>query len=100
KRVFYCKNIKCKNKRNLRFNSIFTDLTIEFKKIIRIIYSYVFELNLNQALYFCEVSKPTYIKAKDRITQSLILNSSKIGGAGLHVHIDEIAIYNGLIIKN
>jgi len=100
KRVFFCVNNKCKNKRKLNFNSIFNDISIEYYKILRVIYCYVFEYNTTQTINFCEISKPTLIKIKDLITNSLTFSDLKIGGSELHVQVDEMAICNGMIIKN
>ncbi|KCZ76561.1 hypothetical protein H311_02434, partial [Anncaliia algerae PRA109] len=49
KRVFFCVNNKCKHRRKLNFNSIFNDISIEYYKILRVIYCYMFEYNTTQA---------------------------------------------------
>lgn len=100
RRVFICPNRKCNNKRKLNFKSEFENVKLDFSKIIKIIYTYVYNYNIYQSLNFCQITKPTYIKIKDIITRKLIIDDEKLGGKGFQIQIDETAICNGLIIKN
>lgn len=100
KGFFIWKNYKCKNKKKLNAESLFEGSKVEYFKILRVIYCYVFDYNLYQAVNFCQLSKPTFLKIKYIITFNLELLNQKIGGEDLEVQLDETAICNGMIITN
>ncbi|KKO74527.1 hypothetical protein AAJ76_620001946 [Vairimorpha ceranae] len=61
-------------------------LDIEFVKILREMYCWVYDYTLRQAIEFCDCSENTYIKIKDLILQVISEQEPemvKIGGKGL-----------------
>ncbi|KCZ78406.1 hypothetical protein H311_00564 [Anncaliia algerae PRA109] len=75
-------------------------INIQLNKILRVFYCYIFDYSNVQAVNFCQISEPSYIKIKELIIKTVPNETKKIGGEGLEVQIDETAICNGLIIKN
>ncbi|KCZ76957.1 hypothetical protein H311_02038 [Anncaliia algerae PRA109] len=55
-------NYKCKNKKSILGNSMFDGTNTPPIKILRIVYSSIFEYSNVQAINFCQISKPSYIK--------------------------------------
>ncbi|EEQ81494.1 hypothetical protein NCER_102052 [Vairimorpha ceranae BRL01] len=79
------------------------NLYIEFVKILRGMYCWVYDCTLAQAIDFCDCSETTYIKIKDLILRVISEQEPemvKIGGEGIGVQFDETAICNGELIPN
>lgn len=102
-RVYRCQNNKCKKKVSIKNGSKFESLNIEFKKILRSIYCWVYSYTNYQAIGLCEISEPSYIQCKEIIMEviaSSCVENIKIGGPGIRVQFDETAICNGLVVSN
>ena len=76
---------------------------MEFVKILRGMYCWVYDYTLAQAIDFCDCSETTYIKIKDlilQVTSEQEPEMVKIGGEDIGVQFDETAICNGELIPN
>ena len=70
---------------------------IEFVKIFREIYCWVYDYTLARDIDFCDCSETTYIKIKDLILQVISEQEQemvKMGEECIGVKFDETAIYN------
>ena len=88
----------CRSKASLKKGSKMAFLNIEFVKIFRGMYCWVYDYTLARAINFCDCSETTYIKIKDPILQVIFEQEPemvKIGGEGIGVQFDETAICNG-----
>ncbi len=101
-RLYRCKNKKCSKKMSLKNSTKFINLNIEFKKILRGIYCWIYNYTNYQAINMCDISESTFIKIKDCILESFedYNESIKIGGPDIRVQFDETAICNGKIITD
>ncbi|RVD92166.1 hypothetical protein TUBRATIS_13370 [Tubulinosema ratisbonensis] len=80
KRGFNCQNKKCNNKRKLNAESTLEHINVEYFKILRVIYSYVFDYDFYQSLNFVK-SQNLHSSIRDLIIKFHDMGEKKIGGS-------------------
>lgn len=102
-KVYRCVNKNCRAKSSLKNGSFFVGFNIEWFKVLRVIYCWVYNYTNYQAIALCQISEKTYIKLKELIMEQIgdnTTNNNQIGGADVRVQFDETAICNGLVVIN
>ncbi|KKO73750.1 hypothetical protein AAJ76_2580001399 [Vairimorpha ceranae] len=100
---YRCSSKACRSRESLKKGTEMASLNIEFVKIFRGMYCWVYDYTLAQAIDFCDCSETTYIKINDLILQVISEQEPemvKMGGEGIGVQFDETAICNGELISN
>ncbi|EEQ81271.1 hypothetical protein NCER_102390 [Vairimorpha ceranae BRL01] len=67
--AYRCPSKACRSKASLKKGSKVATPNIEFVKILRGMYCWVYDYTLAQAIDFCDCSETTYIKINDHILQ-------------------------------
>ncbi|KCZ76405.1 hypothetical protein H311_02599 [Anncaliia algerae PRA109] len=89
---FKCTKKICKNKRSILSESKFNNINIPLNKILRVFYSFVFDYSNDQAVNFCQLSEPTYIKLKELIIKNIPNEANKIGGEGMEAKVMKLHV--------
>ncbi|EEQ81366.1 hypothetical protein NCER_102224 [Vairimorpha ceranae BRL01] len=96
--AYICSSKACRSKASLRKGSKMASLNIEFVKILRGMYCWVYGYTLARGIDFCDCSKNTYIKIKDLILQVFSKQEPemvKIGGEGIGVQFTKLLFVMG-----
>jgi transposase-like protein len=87
---YKCPERGCRKQISAKYNTPFSSLSLELKKILRCIYAFTINLHVYQAELMTEVSKPTFLKIRDMIL-SRIENFQEedvvLGGDGVRVNL-------------
>ncbi|KAF9761129.1 hypothetical protein NGRA_2836 [Nosema granulosis] len=103
KKIYRCRNKSCRSKASLKKGFRFGIVSVDYNKILRAVYCWIYNFHIYQAIDLCKISKNIYLKIKDLIMETIgeqIEEMNMIGGEGIKVQFEETAICNGVIISD
>ncbi|KAF9763574.1 hypothetical protein NGRA_1190 [Nosema granulosis] len=93
---------KCKNKRSLNRGFCVGKIHVEYYKVLRMLYGWIYNYTLYREIGMCKVSENTYIGLKDAIFEKFgeePEDDTQIGGECIRVQLDKTSMCNGIVVE-